>query len=92
MGSEPSPRSIDEIAPGLSTQGFKVLADILSSTSSRLRVRDESGQAILVTVLFLAVVFVAVFLIAVFVLLIFVLILERLESVRDVHTVARDSG
>ena len=32
--------TIDEIAPGLSTQGFKVLADILSSTSSRLRVRE----------------------------------------------------
>jgi dolichol-phosphate mannosyltransferase len=32
--------TIDEIAPELSTQGFKVLADILSSTSSRLRVRE----------------------------------------------------
>jgi dolichol-phosphate mannosyltransferase len=32
--------TIDEIAPGLSTQGFKVLADILSSTSNPLRVRE----------------------------------------------------
>jgi dolichol-phosphate mannosyltransferase len=32
--------TIDEIAPVLSTQGFKVLADILSSAPSRLRVRE----------------------------------------------------
>ena len=32
--------TIDEIAPGLSTQGFKVLADILSSASTQLRVRE----------------------------------------------------